>query len=68
MARKVKASTLDRKEGQMDQHLDELKRACKAAAKRSDSQRIDQGESTWFFGRPAPGPPPAKWSDLNYVF
>jgi hypothetical protein len=50
----TRPSTLDRKEGTMNQHLDELKRACKAAVKRSDSQRIDQGESTWFFGRPAP--------------
>jgi hypothetical protein len=37
----------------MDKHLDELRRACRVELGHSDSQRIDEGESTWLAGRPA---------------
>ena len=38
----------------MSDYLDELKRACSATPARSDAERIDEGESSWFAGRAAP--------------
>jgi hypothetical protein len=40
-------------EGTMDKDLDELKRACRGEASRSDAERINEGESIWLAGRPA---------------
>lgn len=38
----------------MSDYLDELKRACTSTPARSDAERIDEGESSWFAGRAAP--------------
>jgi hypothetical protein len=37
----------------MDKELDELRRLCRAAVSRSDTERINEGESIWLAGRPA---------------
>ena len=38
----------------MSDYFDELKRACNATPARSDAERIDEGESSWFAGHAAP--------------